>query len=275
MTRISGIFVIFGRTGEREGVVPADGVTHHLDQRPHVFIVIFGMEPGTRKGRAHQGAGRRGVEPLLDAIGQGCRIEGQEVRTLPAFDVDDLDVVARPDPVGAGLGGRNPEVESDIGQRRRQDGSRVRRAFELDEEVRRGGLFLRGHRDAGRRHHGHKVGGRRPAEAGSSRMIAVEDLERASVPDLDTRDPKGAERRGGVRVGVQQPIGEARPADRPHEPREISGISRQAQEKQFGRLQPFRITDAEPIAGLQSDGRRSATPHDGSFGQARSGGRWR
>ena len=91
---IAEVVVIARIAGKREGVVAADGVAHHLDQRLHVLVEAFGAEAGVRIALPHQSARRGDVERMLDALVELARGETLEVGALAPGDVDDLDVLA-------------------------------------------------------------------------------------------------------------------------------------------------------------------------------------
>ena len=95
---VAEVLVVLGLAGERERVVAADGVAHHLDQRVHVEVVELAVQAGLGVGVAHQRSGHGGVEAALDAAFELGPVEGEEVRALLALDVDDLDVLAGPRP---------------------------------------------------------------------------------------------------------------------------------------------------------------------------------
>jgi hypothetical protein len=154
VTGIPLVLVVLGVAGQREGVVPADGVPDHLDQRAHVLVEELAEQARLRVGAAHQVARRGGVQAALRAVGEPAAVKGQEIRALPAGHVDDLDVLARLDLVGAGGAGRYPQVEHGVGERGGQPWlSRRPRAppAHLDGQVRRRVVGADQHHSAGGR----------------------------------------------------------------------------------------------------------------------------
>ena len=132
------ILVVLRRAGEPEGVVPADRVLHHLDERVVVDVVELPVKPGLRVGAPHQRACRRRVEAALEPGLELPPVEGEEVGALLALDVDDLDELAGTHLVGERRRGVDPDVEPWLGERRRQllllVGARGRPPH-LDEEL--------------------------------------------------------------------------------------------------------------------------------------------
>ena len=114
---IADVVVIFGGAGEREGVVAAARVLHHLDQRLHVLVVIFRMQAGHRVARAHQRAGRRHVERMIAPLVQLARRKALEVGALAAVDVDDLEIVAGLHEIGFRGRRMDAQVDDRIGER--------------------------------------------------------------------------------------------------------------------------------------------------------------
>jgi hypothetical protein len=95
VARVAHVLVVLGVAGQRERVVPADRVAHHLHERAHVLVVELAEQPGLGVGVPHQVAGGGGVQPALVSLGEPLGVEREEVGALPALDVDDLDVLAR------------------------------------------------------------------------------------------------------------------------------------------------------------------------------------
>ena len=150
---IADVVVIFRRAGEREGVVAAAGVLHHLDQRLHVLVVIFRMQAGHRIARAHQRARRRHVERMVAALVQLARRKALEVGALAAVDIDDLEIVAGLDEIGFRRRRMDAQVEHRIGERIGQLRLRCRAdrgAPDDDAERRRRVVAVDQHRSAGR-----------------------------------------------------------------------------------------------------------------------------
>ena len=160
VARVAHVLVVLGVAGQRERVVPADGVPHHLHQRAHVLVEELAEQSRLRVGVPGQVAGRGGVQAALGSVDQLAGAEREEVGALPALDVDHLDVLAGLDLVGADRGDVHPQVEQRIGQRRRQRALlRLPRADppDLQHQVRGRVVRGHGHRPAGRRHHGGEV----------------------------------------------------------------------------------------------------------------------
>ncbi len=117
MTGIADVVVIFGRASERECIVPAASVLHHLDQRLHVLVVIFRMQAWHRIARTHQRAGRRHVERMVASLVELARRKALEVGALAPVDIDDLQIVARFDEVGFRRRRMDAQIEHRIGKR--------------------------------------------------------------------------------------------------------------------------------------------------------------
>ena len=145
---IAHVLVVLGRAGEREGVVAPDGVAHDLHERIHVDVVELALQARGRVRVAHQRSRGHAVEAALDAALELGAVEGEEVRALPALDVDDLDVLALAHLVGQGAGEVDSEVQARLGQR--GAAARARRPA----AGRRGGSRRRAPRPADRRRRG-------------------------------------------------------------------------------------------------------------------------
>ena len=149
---VAHVLVVLGRAGEREGVVAPDGVAHDLHERVHVDVVELALQARARVRVAHQRARRHAVQAALDAALELAAVEGEEVRALPALDVDDLDVLALAHLVGQGAGaGRrgSPGAARPAGA-----AARARRPA----AARRGGSRRRARRPADRRRRGGRPG---------------------------------------------------------------------------------------------------------------------
>jgi hypothetical protein len=95
MARVAHVLVVLGVAGQRERVMPADRVAHHLHQGAHVLVVELPEQPGLGVGVPRQVARGGGVQAALVSLGEPPRVERQEVGALAALDVDHLDVLAR------------------------------------------------------------------------------------------------------------------------------------------------------------------------------------
>ncbi len=120
MAGIADVVIIFRRAGQREGVMAAAGVLHHLDQRLHVLVVVFRVQAGHRIARAHQRPRRRHVERMVLALVELARRKALEVGALAPVYVDDLDVVAGLDEIALRRRRLDPLVQQRIGQRIRK-----------------------------------------------------------------------------------------------------------------------------------------------------------
>ncbi len=117
MAEVAHVFVVLGRAGEAEGVVAADGVAHHLDERLEIVIEELGMESGGGVRIPHQRARRRRVEAALLPCLELRRAEGEEVGALAPAYVDHLDVLPCFDLVRERRCAVDLEVEARLGQR--------------------------------------------------------------------------------------------------------------------------------------------------------------
>ena len=156
VARVAHVLVVLGVAGQRERVVPAHGVAHHLDQRAHVLVEELAGQPRLRVRVTHQVAGGGRVQAPLHAVVEPPRVERQEVRALAALDVDDLDVLAGLDLVRERGRGIHPQVEHGVGQRGRQLGLARRpglRPPDLEHQVGRRVVRVHGHQPARGRHH--------------------------------------------------------------------------------------------------------------------------
>ena len=259
MPRIPHVLVVFRRAGEQEGVVPADRVAHDLHQRRHPRVEIFGVQPGARIGRPHQGAGDGRIEAELLAALEGGGVERQEVRALPSVDVNDLDVVARRHPIGGSGGRPDPQVKLRLRQRRRRYALGRSVAFDLDLQVGRRGLLVRVHRAARGNDGAERLSGHLEAALRPGLRVCAEEPE---AHDALRIDAAGGERGpgGAPRLGVLS-------ADRLE-----SGVARKrvrAQEQQAG-LTALRIDHAAAVSGREVEHQRLAAAGHQAGGAPRS-----
>ena len=100
MAGITLVVIIARVAGKPEGIVAADGVAHHLDQRLHVLIEGLGEEAGKRIALPHQRARGGDVERTLQSLVELARGKALEIGALPPGDVDDLDIFAGAHDIG-------------------------------------------------------------------------------------------------------------------------------------------------------------------------------
>ena len=116
MAGVADIVVVLRRAGEVEAVVPAHRVLDDLDRRLEVRVEQLREESRRRICRAHENAGRGGIDIALHATVEPGRRERLEVRALAALDVENLDVLALAHLVGVGRSGADAELVTGIGK---------------------------------------------------------------------------------------------------------------------------------------------------------------
>ena len=113
---IPDVIIVFRSAGHGEGVMAADGVLHHFDQRHPILIVVFRMKARHGIGMAHQRAAGGYVQRMLNALVEFAGIKALEISALAAFDIDDLNVVACFDEIAFRCGGFHPQIKQRVGQ---------------------------------------------------------------------------------------------------------------------------------------------------------------
>ena len=88
------LFITARGAGQAKGVMPAAGVLHHVQERPHVAVKELVEQPGAGIGTPHHRPGGGAVDHQLFAAVETVAAKGGEVRALLALDVDDLDEFA-------------------------------------------------------------------------------------------------------------------------------------------------------------------------------------
>ena len=262
MAGIAHVVVVLGGAGELEGVVPADRVAHHLDQRLHVGVEELRGEAGAGIGEAEQRARRRGVEAALEAALQLAGVEGEEVRALPPGDVDDLDELALGDLVGHRGGAVDPPLGAHVGERLGQRRRRRRgdhRPPDGDGDLRRRVLGVHRHRPAGGmdHHNDGPLGAKLHGLPGPAVMLE----QRHRALDLP-RQSAAAERRAG---GAGRLVGACKqPVD---SGRRTAGLETECsrvlpavwrEHRQLAALASLTIGDGDTVAGRERQHHRAA-----------------
>jgi hypothetical protein len=212
--------------------------------------------------------GRRAVQPALHALLELPPVEGEEVRALPALDVDDLQVLAGLDGVAAGRGGVHAQVEDRVGQRRRQD--RLPPAerdgpAHLQQQVGRGVglLVVHPHHVGRRRHQDDRLAHGREALARSGGRPVPEQPRRPQRVRRGAAGPQLSDDLVGDPAGVgardQGPHRRRRHVELHAERRPVAGAVRQ-QDGHLGRLPSLAVHHRQPVPGLQPDPGHPAGP---------------
>ena len=102
MAGIALVVIIARVAGKAEGVVTADGVAHHLDQRLHALIEGLGEQAGQGIALPCHRARGGDVERMLLTLVELAGGEALEVGALASRDIDDLDVLAGAHEIGLG-----------------------------------------------------------------------------------------------------------------------------------------------------------------------------
>ena len=160
MAGIADIVVIFRCTGQRERVVPPDGILHHLNQRQKILIKVFRMQPRHGIGMAHQRARSGHIQRVFNAFVQLAGRKALKITALAAIYIDDLNVIARFYKVGLCRGRFHPQIQHRVSQRIRQimPGHLHKRGpLHCHHQGRRGILRAGVHRMAGGRDNHHAV----------------------------------------------------------------------------------------------------------------------
>ncbi len=188
-----------------------------------------------------------------------------EVRALPAEQVDDLDIVAFLDFVGAGGGARHfeiqPRIRERIGQQREFLGARGR-ARDAHLDLGRRALRLRRHRLTGRRHDQHARALRGELFLRARRAVAAEQPHGLGLAEIDVAAAQAAQHRArALRSACEdgaQAVGDA--ADLAADQARVDP-ARRIRGQHFARLPAFDIDDGDPVAARDRDHRRAAARH--------------
>ena len=122
MPEVAHVLIIFGGTGETEGVVLAAGVLYHLHQWLHVLVKEFGKKTGPWVTRAHQCSRGGSVQSTFQTAIELFLRKRQKIRTFTTSHINDLKEFAGLYRVSASSAPLNSKIFTRIGQRLGQRG---------------------------------------------------------------------------------------------------------------------------------------------------------